>query len=251
MFGEYKDYVSDHGKYYFKLGDERLGHYVRYQFKNKDIEVLPEDLTMPSSNEISCLFCNCTKLKNIDALKNWDIKEVKDLGHFFSNCESLENVDALSKWDTGNVKFMDEMFWNCKSLKNINGLRNWNVENLKMMQLMFCDCESLRSIEPLQNWKITNKIKSIDWSFSNCYGIRNAGYIKDWYIPENMSYDTVFSGCSNLRKRKIRTREDFMEYLTGHNSRQKIDCMVIDEENPNQIIDEYEEYDYTSDSEEN
>ena len=36
----------------------------------------------------------------------------------FSYCESLTNINALKNWDTRNVEEMDRMFNGCKSLKS-------------------------------------------------------------------------------------------------------------------------------------
>ena len=55
--------------------------------------------------DMSGLFCGCSSLTNLPpCMKNWKIPKVTDLSYIFDGCQELKNLDAIRHWDVKNVK---------------------------------------------------------------------------------------------------------------------------------------------------
>ena len=47
----------------------------------------------------------------------------------FYNCSSLKDIKPLENWNVSNYKYFSYMFYNCSLLKDIKPLENWNSQN--------------------------------------------------------------------------------------------------------------------------
>ena len=47
----------------------------------------------------------------------------------FNECSSLKDVKPLENWNVSNGNYFSGMFCECASLKEIKALENWNVSN--------------------------------------------------------------------------------------------------------------------------
>lgn len=75
------------------------------------------------------MFEYCSNLKDISALKSWNISNVYNLGHAFNGAQSLTDIDVLRNWNTSKVLYWDNMFRDCPNLTNINAINNWNYSS--------------------------------------------------------------------------------------------------------------------------
>ena len=115
------------------------------------------------------MFYNCSSLKKLSDISNWNTKNVINISNMFQNCESLTTIPDISKWDISNIKYMKETFKNCKLLSNFPNLENWEIKLRRETETIdiFEGCLSLennlnelKSLSPLK--KIINIIYSLE-----------------------------------------------------------------------------------------
>ena len=54
-------------------------------------------------NDISSLFYECSKLKELPDISKWNISNVNNISSIFEGCISLKYLPDISKWDTNNL----------------------------------------------------------------------------------------------------------------------------------------------------
>ena len=141
----WQDYFEDWAAEYYESDDSDLVHEVMYRYKDQSVTKLPDNLPMPPTTDMNGLFSNCSSLKDISALSNWDTGKVTTMAYMFHGCEKLQDIGPLSNWDTSKVTRMDSMFGHCCSLQDISALSNWNISNIKNTKNMFHGCILLPS----------------------------------------------------------------------------------------------------------
>ena len=100
------------------------------------------------------MFNNCSLLKEIKGINNFNTINVTIMGTMFQGCHELEYLD-LSNFNTMNVTDMGWMFNECSSLKEIKGLNNFNTINVTNMGGMFQGCKELEYLD-LSNFNTMN-----------------------------------------------------------------------------------------------
>ena len=102
------------------------------------------------TNNMSYIFCVTTqnqKLKNFDALSNWNTESVTNLSRAFAGYKNLESIEGLTNWNTSKVTNMHGMLGGDmdvpgSKIKDISPLKNWNVSNVVDMSYIFNDIRS-------------------------------------------------------------------------------------------------------------
>ena len=102
------------------------------------------------TNNMSCIFCVTTqnqKLKNFNALSNWNTENVTNLECAFAGYKNLESIEGLTNWNTSKVTNMHGMLGGDldvfgSKIKDISPLKNWNVSNVVDMSYIFNDIRS-------------------------------------------------------------------------------------------------------------
>ena len=102
------------------------------------------------TNNMSYIFCVTTqnqKLKNFDALSNWNTESVTNLSCAFAGYKNLESIEGLTNWNTSKVTNMHGMLGGDldvfgSKIKDISPLKNWNVSNVVDMSYIFNDIRS-------------------------------------------------------------------------------------------------------------
>ena len=61
---------------------------------------------------MNSLFSDCSSIKYLPNISNWNINNVKDISYMFNNCSSLEKLPDISKWNTMNVNDISGFFYN-------------------------------------------------------------------------------------------------------------------------------------------
>lgn len=85
-------------------------------------EKLPEELSLLNTSNFTDMreiFSNCTSLKSIPNIKNWNVSKVTGLNAFFYEYEKTESLSDISEWDISNVSNIGSFFSCCKNLKSI------------------------------------------------------------------------------------------------------------------------------------
>ena len=100
---------------------------------------------------------------------------ITDMSSMFSNCSSLKEVTKISNWDTSNVEYMNSMFYGCNNLEEVDEISKWDISNVKSMNYMFCNCTSLTNLN-IDNWDMTNK------EFEDMFGGCNTIIYPKFYI---------------------------------------------------------------------
>ncbi len=166
-----------------------------------EIVGMKENLKTDSVTDMSAMFSNCFKLRNLD-LSGFNTSNVTSMKEMFYCCESLESID-FQGFNTQNVKTMSFMFYKCKNLKDIH-LDGFNTTNAVVMYKMFGGCSSIEQIN----------LSSFDFSNNECVNKRNlAGMFEDCanlkeldlstLTINNASIKGMFLGCSSLEKIKL------------------------------------------------
>lgn len=102
------------------------------------------------TNNMSYIFCVTTqnqKLKNFNALSNWNTENVTNLQCAFAGYKNLESIEGLTNWNTSKVTNMHGMLGEDldvfgSKIKDISPLKNWNVSNVVDMSYIFSDIRS-------------------------------------------------------------------------------------------------------------
>ena len=87
------------------------------------------------------MFWNCSSLKSLPDISQWNTSNVTTMGCMFSDCNSLTSLPDISKWNTSNVTSMEIMFWGCSSLKSFPDILNGKLIRIKkIIPKKFQDC---------------------------------------------------------------------------------------------------------------
>ena len=183
--------------------------------------------------DVSFIFRNCNKLKEINGLENWDTSNVAEMKQVFYKCSSLPSVN-LTAWDTSNVTTMEAMFSgcsklatadmtgldtakvtnihdlfvNCTSLTTVEGLGTWNTSSVTDMVSAFNGCTALVDPGEIGNWDTSN-VESIRYMFYNCQNLENLD-IGSWDTSKVTEMNSTFKGCRKL------TALDLSQWDTGN-----------------------------------
>lgn len=144
----------------------RGGHFNYYEYRDKSVIKLPDNLPMPPTKLFYKMFNGCNQLQDISALANWDVSDVRLMYGVFEFCCQLQDITALANWNVSNVEDMGGMFVCCR-LQDISALANWDTSKVISMKRMFNGCNQLQDISALANWD-TSKVNDMWWMFYGC-----------------------------------------------------------------------------------
>jgi len=151
-----------------------------------------ENLRTENVTDMSCMFMNCTSLKNLN-LNPLNTENVINMTNMFAGCTSLETID-VSNFNTSTVIYMAYMFSGCNKLQELD-VRNFNTSNVERMEGMFCDCNTLKTLD-IKNFRTSNVIR-MDILFYGCNSLNSLDVTHfDTSNVTNMS--SMFNRCSNL-----------------------------------------------------
>ena len=148
-------------------------------------------------DDLSYLFYNLEKVKQIIGLETWDVSNVTDMSSMFSGCESLTELD-ISNWDVSNVTNMGFMFSCCQNLTELN-ISNWDVSNVTNMNGMFNVCENLTELN-ISNLDVSN-VTNMGFMFDHCSSLTELN-IDNWDVNNVTHMSDMFSDCDKLIKPK-------------------------------------------------
>ena len=108
---------------------------------------------------IFCVFNQNQKLKNFNALSNWNTENVTNLECAFAGYKNLESIEGLTNWNTSKVTNMHGMIGGDLDVKgseirDITPLKKWDVSNVVDMSYIF---KAIRSGRFIANNKLECK----------------------------------------------------------------------------------------------
>jgi surface protein len=113
---------------------------------------------------------NGTAVANVDALANWNTKNVTRTDYMFSGASNLVDISGLATWNTSKVTNLMAMFSRTK-IANVDALEtkqhegkdyvSWDVSNVQAISFMFSGATRLSDISALSSWN-TSKVYQMD-----------------------------------------------------------------------------------------
>ncbi|MDO4307316.1 MAG: BspA family leucine-rich repeat surface protein [Eubacteriales bacterium] len=133
-------------------------------------------LYTPAAVNMAGMFNGCEKLTEIESLKYFDTRKVKDfwagdkIDGMFQNCKAIESLN-LSGFDVSSASKLDNMFLGCEKLSSIDFGTHFNAQNVTSMQNMFSGCTSLTSVDTSDF--PAKSIVNMSGMFQNCSALRS------------------------------------------------------------------------------
>ena len=147
---------------------------------------------------IGCMFYGCISLHILPDISKWNIENVKNMTCMFYGCSSLQSLPDISKWNTKNITNMSGMFCECSSLQSLPDISYWNTENVKYIHSMFCECSSLQFLPDISKWDLRN-VEDMGCMFDRCSSLKSLPDISKWDTKNVKNMHSIFYGCSSLR----------------------------------------------------
>ena len=153
-------------------------------------------------SSFSEVFGGCNNLESLD-ISTWTISnKATNLSWMFGNDRKLKNLNRAKNWNTSNVKNFSNMFKDCRSLKSID-ISDFDFSKAETIRYMFQGCGNLQYLKASLNLTaitaranvgnfIENAWKFKDLSnitFSNCKFMPGFGY--DYAIEKIVIPSTV------------------------------------------------------------
>ena len=209
---------------YFELSIGGLGK--RYQYKDRTVTELPNDLPQPPS-DYPVSFSECHYLVNIDALAKWDASTMTDMTGMFNHCHSLVDISPLRPWIMSNVTDMSYMFNCCYALYDVSAITMWDVSKVTRMRFIFNGCHEL---------PVFARLEVYDQQTFNCFIER---YLLSPIIDYGPSYNTDDEIIKNEEEEEVREEWD-EETMGPHPFPGCYDSELTNTiDQPNGILDDY------------
>ena len=194
-----------------KIRNDRIflisGSYFINFVSNKLIDISSlENLDVSNAKDLSYMFCGCSKVKNFDFLKKWDVAKCENFEGLFTGC-SFFDINFLSSWKVNKATDLSGMFCGCKQLKNINACKNWNVEKVQYFRGFFDYCLSLIDVNALQNWNMSNAT-TIKCLFSDCVNLENMNSLFKWKLNYTVNKYGLTLRCDKLKNIPSNLKEE-------------------------------------------
>ena len=154
---------------------------------------------------MSSMFEGCSSLASLD-VSGFDTSKVTDMGRMFSGCSSLSSLN-VSGFDTSRVTSMSMMFHYCSGLQSLDVSR-FDTSQVTSMGLMFQNCGSLQSLDV--SGFDTSKVTYMSYMFFRCSSLLSlnvSGF--DTSRVTSTSMNTMFAGCTNLKKLAVFANVNF------------------------------------------
>ena len=189
IFGE-KFVLNNDNNIELRINGENCDLIKKFELKKgiNNIEMIIKN----KINNLEYMFYECSSLKNIDDLKNLDVKGIKNFSHIFSGCKSLSDIKSLENWDVSNGINFSNMFCGCKLISDLNPLKEWNISKAKNFSWMFRLCQSITDLKSLQNWDVSN-VNNFIGIFSECTKLSDIKSLQNWNISNGKDFSWMFS----------------------------------------------------------
>lgn len=151
-----------------------------------------EDIDTSNVTDMSEMFCNCFRLKNID-IKGFNTSNVTSMKRMFDGCKKLLSLD-LSNFNTGNVTDMGGMFESCEELTSLD-VSSFDTSSVTSMWEMFGHCPKLTSIDV--SGFDTSKVTDMSGVFNGCPRLTSLD-VSGFNTSNVTRMSLMFYNCVNL-----------------------------------------------------
>ena len=179
-------------KQFGELGAQQYGFAQCKNLTEVSGDNLVTNRTFEKTTSMSSMFCNCSKLTNLD-LSVFDTSKVTSMSSMFYKCSNLTSLD-VSGFDTSKVTNMRYMFYNCSKLTSLD-VSGFDTSKATDMSYMFGACSNLTSLD-VSRFDTAN-VTTMAFMFSSCSKLTSLDVSKfNTSKVTNMRY--MFSGCNSL-----------------------------------------------------
>ena len=138
------DFIKNNkDKCYILIDNKKYDICEKYKLNNNNNILKIKLIETQTITNMSYMFYECSSLKSLPDISNWNTSNVIDMSYMFCNCSSLNSLPDISNWNTSNVTNMSDMFCNCSSLKSLPDISNWNTSNVTDKKDMFKGCKEI------------------------------------------------------------------------------------------------------------
>ena len=116
-------------------------------FGDKFVEINKNNIDLNINGKSSKLVSKYKLKKGNNNIKIIIKNKLTDLQYMFWGCSKLKNINELKNLNTQYCNNFQSMFEGCSSLLEIKGLEEWNVSNGNNFKGMFQGCSSLTDIK--------------------------------------------------------------------------------------------------------
>lgn len=169
----------------------------------RDISAL-KDWNISGVKTLRETFIGCG-LTDLMSLKNWDVSSVENMAGTFQCNSGLTSLNGLELWDVSRVVYFSStsvnstsktgMFYACDAITDISALRNWNTSSMGYANAMFGDCDGISDWSPLKDWN-THNLKKADYMFYSCRQLTNLAMFTNWDVGSLEYAREMFKECN-------------------------------------------------------
>ena len=200
-----------------------------------------KDKLQPTS--IAGWFRNCRLLTENDFLhkENLDTSECTDMQYAFYLCSGMRYIDFTewSGFSADKVRKLSYFLSDCSSIETAD-LTPFHPSECTEAQYVFKNCTNLSKLK-LKDFSITKNIKGKAYMnnfFMNCKKLETVGdkdsdsvNVSEFTAPKPMSYDSMFRGCTSLRKADLSKLGEYNTNSAVYISNMFYDCTSLEEIN--------------------
>ncbi len=190
LYGHLDPASSLNGDYNKLLSIEQWGdvHWSSFHYAfaySGNLEVNATDAPyLAFVRDVSNMFDNCSSIKVIPGLNNWDMSTVTNISYMFSQVSQFNQ--PLDKWNVSQVTDMSGLF-QFDTLFN-QSLSSWNVSNVTNMSAMFLVAKKFN--QPLNIWDVSN----VTAMGSMFYGAATFNQsIENWNVSKVLAMGYMFA----------------------------------------------------------
>lgn len=161
-----------------------IGSGIFYGCSNLDLSNVTDLLDLTGITSLTMFFMNCSKLKTVARINEWDISKIKKMEGMFLRCLEFNQTIVFTSLELDNV---NQMFLGCTKFNSPVTLVSEKITSYKEM---FYDCSAFNSSLNIP----TKNITEIDSMFGYC-SVFNQD-ISNWDTSNVTTMRFTFGNCS-------------------------------------------------------
>ena len=177
---------------------------------------------------MSYLFCECSSLKELPNISQWNMENVGDISYMFCSCSSLISLPDISRWNPKSIQNLDSFFYNCSLLTFIPNISKWKFNKKIEINNIFKGCNSLLIIPDISKWNIKiNEDLNFSSFISSQFSIKEiksdsliSDNKKEYYLSEDSSSlegNNNFNSFGNINLIDFSNNEEYDYYENFYN----------------------------------
>lgn len=160
---------------------------------NLETVLLGDKFLTDSATNVSYMFSQCKKLKNIN-VSNFKMNKVTTMEAMFENCESLTELD-VTNWEPDICTNMAWLCYYCTSLETFDA-SSWKMGKAKKLNSMFNGCSNLNGFS-VAGWDMSSA-ENVGFMFYACKKWKSVDF-EDWDVRKVQTFDH-FLAHSNMQE---------------------------------------------------